>query len=1195
MNTRRRAKSRKSGRHRSRGGLEPLRRQFLVEPLEHRLLLDGESLAGDGLPPDELDIEPVVQEETASTANAQVQAESNDPAADEIQQFTRFESAEELEQYLVDDALRRYEWMFGQPAHHWRFWDYGPDILFLADTAMTAESAPSHSDTNVQVDGVDEADIVETDGNFLYVFSDNELVILDAFPADELQVASRVPISGQPLALFLRGDRLTVVSRLNQEYWIDGPVPMEPVMGTALMADMAIWPGPYERSEPRIQITVLDVTDREAPQIVQETELEGLYIDSRAVGDLVYVITSDRFELPQPRSHLVDGTGVIPGAIENADGTLPAEDWRAMPHQYVYETQEEYLAWIEGQVLELALPDYSSYGADGELVDAGPVTAPTDIYRPLRPEDNTLLSVVVFDVSEDTPGPASSTSVTTNHSANIYASAESLYVWGPDWFSGESSTSILKFDLQSESGNVEPVAAGSVPGRVLNQFSVDEYNGHLRVATTSNWGSRATNNIFVLEQDGSRLTTVGRLEDLAPGEQIYSARFMQDRAFVVTFRRVDPLFAIDLSDPTNPTVTGELKIPGFSNYLQAIDGEHLIGIGRDADPNTGRQQELQISLFGVGYSGNPELLDRYEFSPFDWTSSGATHDHHAVAYFPEYQVLAIPVVIVPSWFPSWPVAPAVVMEPPQYGLWVFHIDPYAYSSDGEGRGEISLLGRIEHDSAVRRSVRIEDLLYTISVDMVTVHQILDPETEVARLYFGDEVPGSVEVAEVDVELRVVRRPTPLGPNGQRTRPPASEEWIDEWDTFWTEVWVRSADGRGVTGGTVDLVYNQEFFTAVEIDHGPVFVSEPSGELDDINGMVTAMGGTTRRIDAGGEAWVLLGRVRFESFGDDDVPVGESSRPYGLGLELTTAQFEAFNADTVEVTLGDPPDTELWPVTFDVNDDGRVNFGDLAYLAGVFLKDVVHSDSSLAWTCDFDRSGRVDFGDFSFFAANFQHGRGSSRDVRFHTRFRQRWAGEPLDIEAGVSVDQVLDTAVDAWREVAELPESFDVQLAVHDLPEGQLGEARILEVDDEGHPLRGRVIIDDDAGGHGWHGDLERPVAGDKFDLFTVLVREIGHTLGLPDAVAGVAGQLPVAGGVSGFVGPVLADPIGEVLLRIIETSVPGDVMRAELAPGMRLLPMAGHASALAAAHDTTEDDGIAPAWDELVDEVEFEDLLPEL
>jgi hypothetical protein len=489
-------------------------------------------------------------------------------------------------------------------------------------------------------------------------------------------------------------------------------------------------------------------------------------------------------------------------------------------------------------------------------------------------------------------------------------------------------------------------------------------------------------------------------------------------------------------------------------------------------------------------------------------------------------------------------------------MWVFQIDPYAYSDDGQGLGEISLLGRIEHDSDVRRSVRIDDLLYSISVDTVAVHEILDPETEVARLYFGVEIPGPVEVADVEVQVSVVRIPTPVDPEGHIARPPESDLWISEWASFWTELWVRSAGGRGVTGGAVDLIYNQDFFTAVEIDHGPVFVEDPSGELDDSSGTVTGLGGTTARTDAGGETWVLLGRVRFESLADDQVPVGESARPYDLGIELTAAEFHAVNAGDVEMILGDLPSTELWPVAYDANDNNEVDLADLAFMASVFFEDVVSSDSPLVWTCDFNRSGGVDFEDLAYFAANFQRSRESGLAPEFHANFRRRWAGAGIDVETDVSVDEVLDTAVDAWREVAGLPESFDVQLAVHDLPGGRLGEGRILEVDDDGRPLLGRIVIDDDGGGRGWHGDLQRPVAADRFDLFTVLVREIGHTLG---------------------------------------ASSLGDVMDDEPEPGIRLLPTAEHAAALAAAFDAAEDDGTDPAWDELVDEVEFDDLLPAL
>jgi hypothetical protein len=215
---------------------------------------------------------------------------------------------------------------------------------------------------------------------------------------------------------------------------------------------------------------------------------------------------------------------------------------------------------------------------------------------------------------------------------------------------------------------------------------------------------------------------------------------MGDEGYVVTFRQVDPLFALDLSDPTAPRVAGELHIPGFSNYLQAANDTYLIGIGRNADL-TGRVQELQVSLFDVDPLSDPQLADRYSIGVGQWAWSEATSDHHAVGFYPGYDVLAIPVTNGSGW--TWIDRNADgtgdhYVYRPLTELWVFklYLDP---NTDVHPR--IELLDRVEHDGHIRRSVRIEDVLYAISDNAVTAHSILDPSQTLGRVHFGQEMVG----------------------------------------------------------------------------------------------------------------------------------------------------------------------------------------------------------------------------------------------------------------------------------------------------------------------------------------------------------------------------------------------------------------------------------------------------------------------
>ena len=468
------------------------------------------------------------------------------------------------------------------------------------------------------------------------------------------------------------------------------------------------------------------------------------------------------FCLPAPERIPVDGEPASGDGIRLAippNGQLDS----------VYETQEQYLVRIEGQVLELTLPRFASRDAAGQEVASGLLSEATDVYQPILAEHDSLVSVVVFDMASETPGPASAASVPMGSGAQVYMSNEALYLL-QTWYQrttlegSNEQTAVLKFDLAQTSGNVDMVAAGTVPGHVIKQFSVDEYGGSLRIATTKwNWGGSGPtgpqNSVYVLhKQSGDALEIVGRLEGLAPGETIYSARFMGETAYAVTFRQVDPLFVIDMSDPTEPEVAGSLKVPGFSNYLQAIDGGCLLGLGRNADEQTGQYQDPQVSLFDVNDLSSPQLVDRYTIETGRTGGLGVFDDHHAIAYFPEYQVLA---VAIPEGGDVWePIGTEFAnslggscYQPPKTQVWVFRIDPSADPAADPPGENIQLLGQIEHEGNVRRTVRIGNLLYAVSEDAVSVHEVLNPAVQVAELHFGVEDLGPVDVATLpDLDL-----------------------------------------------------------------------------------------------------------------------------------------------------------------------------------------------------------------------------------------------------------------------------------------------------------------------------------------------------------------------------------------------------------------------------------------------------------
>ncbi len=668
----------------------PAVRRLSVEPLESRWLLDGEAV-GTAVPPP--------------------------PPPFELEKFS---STAELEQYLIDDALVRFDGLFGQPGWpYWWWWRSGGVLGGDTDGEVT----PGHSETNTQVAGVDEGDLVETDGDYLYVLSGQQLVIIDALPAEEMSVTARIHFDSDPFAQYLMGERLTVLSHAyvegGESWWGDS--------GGPFVGDIDIAMPFFYRTE--LVATVFDVSDRSAPALLQETRLDASHVDSRAIGNLVYLVTSSGFGLPAPDLNCTPPFDPTAGKPLDPNATC------------VYETRDAYLARISGQVLELGLPHYSAVDAGG-VATSGLLTQPEEFYRPIVDNPWNLLSVVVIDVGDDaSTGPAFSTSIPTDYASQIYASTESLYianpVWRPDQVDG-TATLLLKFDLNALDRRVDLSAMGEVPGRLLNQFSLDEHEGYLRIATTRGWGPDTENRVLVLAQTDESLDVVGRSENIGAGEQIFAVRFQGDRAFVVTFLRIDPLFALDLSDPEHPRSAGELEIPGFSNYLHPLGESHLIGIGRNADPASGRVEELQVSLFDVSSLDQPSITDRDSIETADWAYSEATDNHHAVGYYPEHGVLAIP-VSSGEWTMEDRDGDGIKesnLYQPRTELWVWRIDP---SSNGEQA--VALLGRIEHDSYVRRSVRIGDTLYSISDSEVKAQAILDPSSQLGAVYFGQEDAG----------------------------------------------------------------------------------------------------------------------------------------------------------------------------------------------------------------------------------------------------------------------------------------------------------------------------------------------------------------------------------------------------------------------------------------------------------------------
>ena len=641
----------------------------------------------------------------------------------------RFDSLADFKQFLLDDALARYEHLFGLVEEYRPFSqvDGGYAVLQTSDEPTSVgpmPSSPDHSETNVQVAGVDEGDVVETDGNYLYVLTGGELIIAKSWPAEETSIVSRVAIEGdQVIGEYLHGDRLAVISRK----WVDQPILPDVPLGAEVDALDGWWPWPRRSVT---WVTVYDVSDRASPTMVEKTRLDGAYVESRRIDDFIFLVLRDdgvNRWLPEPIRTTVssEGEGTISESGDNlilAPGTT-----------YVYETREQYIERVTAD-MDRFLPHYASYAPDGELLCTGLLHS-ANLFQPLSADDRSLVTVVSLNMSGDEPGITESTGIFTSGASKIYGSLDNLYVFdrGNTWEDG-AVTRILKFDWDADGGDVELVAQGQVAGTMLNQFSADEYGGYLRIATTisnsrsGNWTSRSENVLFVLRDDGGLLELVGATQNLALGERIRSVRFLGERAFLTTFRDVDPLFALDLSDPAQPQSCGHVTLPGYNSYMQLIDANHILAVGRNTP--IGGNGPTQVVLFDVTDLARPRLVDQYTFERF--STSEAEVDHHAFGWFAEHQVLAMPSARV-YWErvdedgDGYRETRRSVREDE---MLVFQIDVTAAPGSHLG---IQFRGSIEHDSPVRRGVRVEDYLYVVSADAISVHPILDPDSELVRV------------------------------------------------------------------------------------------------------------------------------------------------------------------------------------------------------------------------------------------------------------------------------------------------------------------------------------------------------------------------------------------------------------------------------------------------------------------------------
>jgi len=546
-----------------------------------------------------------------------------------------------------------------------------------SSSSSSSGGASDYSETNIQVKGVDEADIVKNDGRYIYTVTGNKVVIVDAYPAEDMGILSEIYIDrGNLREIFVNGDKLIIFSDVSRHliYYED-----ERCLSTINCN--------INQNEQLTNIDVYDISDRENPELEHEYRMSGDYFSSRMIGDYVYVIAN----------------------------------------QYVYDNIVYPVIYEDGYEKVIEAEDIS--------------------YSDIRDYNFRFTNILGIDIDN---GKINSETTLTGYTSNIYVSQENIYLtqykygeWYATMEDNQEKTLVNKISIDKL--DIEYKASGEVPGNILNQFSMDENDDYFRIATTSRSNqnlptptmgiarapsvSNTQNNVYVLDKN---LEIVGELEGLALGESIYSVRFMGEKAYIVTFKKVDPLFVLDLSNPENPKVLGKLKIPGYSDYLHPYDENHIIGIGKDAEEaeygDFAWYQGVKIAIFDVTDPENPVEMHKVIIGDRG-TQSEALNDHKAFLFDREKELLVIPIQLYEIQGEK--------TSGNTYGQYAFQ-GAYVYNinlDDG-----FDLKGKITHvtdeeelkagyyydyNTQVRRSLYMDDTLYTISNKRIKANDLND--------------------------------------------------------------------------------------------------------------------------------------------------------------------------------------------------------------------------------------------------------------------------------------------------------------------------------------------------------------------------------------------------------------------------------------------------------------------------------------
>ena len=700
---------------------------------------------------------------------------SEKPAVDQVNQKDKtkpetFKDLEDLKTFLANNKAQTATPMMAQDASI-AFSVPADGRMMKSNAAPSPESAggaPSYSQTNNQVAGVDEADIVKTDGKYIFFARGQEVEVIKSFPAKELKLITKIEQPGVIDGLFIYNDKLVVYG--SNSTWqppVDQasstPNAVSGSTGTDMPAGKiaGIMPPIFNNTQYSF-LRVYNLEDITKPKQIAEYSLEGGTFGARLIGQYVYLITT-KYQYDEL------GNDPLPRVYQNGTqvGTtkFPNVYHFDMPYQsYTFTsvnafdldsidltpTREIYLL---GGYENLYVSEKNLYITYTKYLDEQEMIAKkikTLVWPQLTPTDQANIKKIEelpTDILSDYEKFSKINTIVTRYTNKLPASEQSklevdvklaIVSDHPQLADELVTTEIHRIALNGI--EVKHEAQGEVPGQLLNQFSLDERDGNLRLATTrpESWSrllsteqNKSSNNLYVLDKS---LKNIGSLEGLAPTEKIYAARFINDRAYLVTFVQTDPLFVIDLKDPTTPKLLGELKIPGYSNYIHPIGDNILLGIGKDTETNQYGNvipTSIKLAIFDVNNPSEPKELSNLSLGGRG-SDSAALYDHLAFLFDQKKELLAIPVSLYKKTTKDY-----------SYGDLEFNGTLVLNTKDGQ----LTEKGRVSHNNSnletpnnfdytksVRRNIIINDDLFSISDTRLKVNSLEDM-SEVNRLDF----------------------------------------------------------------------------------------------------------------------------------------------------------------------------------------------------------------------------------------------------------------------------------------------------------------------------------------------------------------------------------------------------------------------------------------------------------------------------